>query len=153
MHHLLRHRLKYKPMWLAAAVLCQPSNLQTDSHLCCSVCRPSHLPALSYKPTELANTNPISCSEDDDSSGGAHSSRTQLDALGGSSDYRDGEESQRRALLGEFTSIAGNQLSDVTYCDKNRFFTGRHSSCFSRMARFFATDAALLHTNLSSSWP
>lgn len=54
-----------------------------------------------------------------------------------------------RRLAGAFDTIQGNQLPDVKYCDKNRFYTGRYASCFSAMSDFFANDVALLHANLT----
>jgi len=69
------------------------------------------------------------------------------------SDYGDEAENsdnrrmlmQQRKLAGEFDDIAGNQQSDVMYCDKRQFYMGTHSRCHKTMSSFFADDVSLLH--------
>ena len=62
---------------------------------------------------------------------------------------RHGGGGHRRRLHGAFDAIDGNQLPDVTYCDKSKFFRGRHAPCFAAMNEFFARDVDLLHANLT----
>ena len=54
-----------------------------------------------------------------------------------------------RHVLGQFDILSGNQLPDVSYCDKNKYYTGKHAACFRAMTEFFAQDVALLHSNLT----
>ncbi len=90
--------------------------------------RPTGAPALVHTRAPPANSNPLTCSD------------------GGGSNGSDG---RRRRILGAFDPEEGNQLPDVTYCQREAFYQGRHAACFPAMTDFFAQDVALLHFNLT----
>lgn len=108
------------------------------------------LPALKYSPQAPANSNPNACR--DGPPEGASEGKGEGD------DYEeDGEEDEgrrrlakrRRRLAGVFDTIEGNQLSDVSYCDKRKFFLGQHEQCYKAVKKFFSTDVELLHPNIA----
>jgi Sulfotransferase family len=128
------------------------------------------VPELEYTPKPPANFNPLDCKESDDTKANNDSesdyeeelitstsgSSSKTSSSGRSIKNRDSGGSEnnlghrlRRQLFGAFDTIDGNQLPDMTYCDKRKFYTGKHESCFNAMTSFFAKDVQLLHANLT----
>ena len=105
-------------------------------------CRNKGVPPLEHKPAPPANFNPLECKDQLGSTPNKESSSEK------EADFHQNRHTSRR-MVGAFDTIEGNQLPDVAYCDKNKFYTGRHAACFAAMTEFFATDISLLHANLS----
>lgn len=122
------------------------------------------VPELKFAPKPKANFNPLDCKENE---GGSDSSGNESDyeeelitstssGNSGSSASKSkssgaGGKNYRRRLAGAFDTIDGNQLPDQTYCDKRKFYTWKHASCFAAMTNFFAKDVEMLHGNLTVS--
>lgn len=111
-------------------------------------------------PQAAANSNPKVCQDDmelrntsdtDDSWNLSLERSWQADYLDYDQDdtvtkeTRPQEGYDRRRMLGEFSVIEGNQLSDVSYCDKRKYYIGEYAHCFTTMTNFFARDVKLLH--------
>jgi hypothetical protein len=126
------------------------------------------VPEIKHSPKPPANFNPLDCkdsgsegtekgdnsSESDyeeelitatSSGSSSSSSKTSTSKNSGKNDRH------RRRLAGAFDTIQGNQLPDMTYCDKRKYYTDKHAACFAAMTNFFAKDVELLHANLTTS--
>lgn len=117
-----------------------------------------------YEPQKAANSNPYMCTDtfkDGDQISKKNALKENADQMledYDSIDYKyDGKQiksqsrtvaernNSHRHVLGEFTVIDGNQLSDVFYCDKQQYYTGKHAKCLTTMTHFFSDDVSLLH--------
>lgn len=122
----------------------------------------STMPDLKHTPAPPANINPLECQDsemsvndreiDDDYETEIITS-TSNNSFGGGEGIFGGMSGRksylRRQLFGAFDTIDGNQLPDMTYCDKRQFYTGNHAACFDAMTSFFAKDVKMLHANLT----
>jgi hypothetical protein len=114
------------------------------------------VPHLKHIPAPPANFNPLDC-KDSDSESSENDIEIEDDyeeelitSISGSSLGGGGRKDHlRRQLFGAFDTIDGNQLPDITYCDKRQFYTGKHAACFDAMTSFFAKDVEMLHANLT----
>ncbi len=114
------------------------------------------VPDLKHSPKPPANFNPLDCkdsgSENQNSSDNDYEEELITSKTSNKGTNTSGSKKfrlHRRQLLGAFDTIEGNQLPDMTYCDKRKYYTGKHAACFDAMTHFFAKDVELLHANLT----
>ncbi|KAL4536786.1 hypothetical protein Ndes2526A_g06292 [Nannochloris sp. 'desiccata'] len=121
----------------------------------------STVPALKHTFKPPANFNPLDC-KDSDSEDSTDDIEIETDyeeelitstsgagSRSGSEKGHSRRRCRRRQLFGAFDTIDGNQLPDMTYCDKEKFYTGNHAACFDAMTSFFAKDVEMLHANMT----